>query len=127
MRNKALAMALTKKFADGEVLFIESFSMAAPKTAEAKKALVALGAIKGFEKLGSKRKNAALIALTEKNVATQKSFRNIGSVAVVSSQNLNPVSVLRNRYLVLENPKASLSQLEFRLSKRSVSQLKADS
>lgn len=118
MRNKALAMALSKKFADGEILFVESFGMNAPKTAEAKKAILSLGTIKGFEKLGSKKKNAALIAMTEKNDATQKSFRNIGSVALVMAQNLNPVSVLRNTFLILENPQVSLASLEGRLAKK---------
>jgi len=121
MRNKALAIALSKKFADGEILFVESFGMSAPKTADAKKAMRALGAIKGFEKLSSKKKNAALIALAEKNVSTEKSFRNIGSMAVVSTQNLNPVSVLRNTFLILENPQASLSLIESRLSKKPAS------
>ena len=95
--------------------------MSAPKTADAKKAMRALGAIKGFEKLSSKKKNAALIALAEKNVSTEKSFRNIGSMAVVSTQNLNPVSVLRNTFLILENPQASLSLIESRLSKKPAS------
>ena len=119
MRNKALAMALSKKLADGEVLFVESFGIAAPKTAEAKKALVAFAKVKGFERISTKRRNAALIALNEKNDATQKSFRNIGSTAVVSVQNLNPLSILRNTYLVLENPQQSVATLESRFSKNS--------
>ena len=121
MRNKALAMALSKKMQDGEVIFVESFNMSAPKTAEAKKALVSLAAVKGFEKLSSKKKNAALIAVSEKNDATNKSFRNIGSTAVVSAQNLNPVSVLRNTYLIIENPESSLKALESRLAKKTLS------
>jgi len=123
MRNKALAMALSKKLADGEVLFVERFGISAPKTAEAKKALNALASVKGFERISSKRKNAALIAAPEKNDAMQKSFRNIGSTAIVSVQNLNPVSVLRNTYLVLENPQASLTVLESRFAKKPVATL----
>ena len=123
MRNKALAMALSKKLADGEVLFVERFGISAPKTAEAKQALNALASVKGFERISSKRKNAALIAAPEKNDAMQKSFRNIGSTAIVSVQNLNPVSVLRNTYLVLENPQASLTVLESRFAKKPVATL----
>src|SRR3954468_24273266 len=33
MRNKALAMALSKKLADGEVIFVESLDLSSPKTA----------------------------------------------------------------------------------------------
>jgi len=123
MRNKALATALSKKFADGEVLFVDSFNMSVPKTAEAKRAILSLGGIKGFEKLSTKKKNTALIATVEKNDATQKSFRNIGSMAVVSAQNLNPMSVLRNTFLILENPVVSLASIESRLAKKSSSNL----
>ena len=121
MRNKALAMALSKKLADGEVLFVESFAMTTPKTAEVKKALLALGAIKGFEKIATKKKNTALIAMTERNDATEKSFRNIGSMAVVSAKNLNPASVLRNTFLILENPAAAVASIEGRMKKKSES------
>src|SRR3989344_1156788 len=123
MRNKALAMALSKKLADGEVLFVESFGISMPKTAEAKKALNGFASVKGFERISTKRRNAALIAAPEKNDAMQKSFRNIGSTAIVSVQNLNPVSVLRNTYLVLENPQASLTVLESRFAKKPVATL----
>ena len=123
MRNKALAIALSKKYADGEILFVESFTMSAPKTKDAKKALISLGSIKGFEKLATKKKNAALIAIAHKNVATEKSFRNIGSTAVVAAQNLNPVSILRNTFVIIENPQASLSLIESRFSKKNSSAL----
>jgi large subunit ribosomal protein L4 len=118
MRNKALAMALSKKFADGEVLFVESFDLSVPKTAEAKKVLIALGSVKGFEKLATKKKNTALIAVAERSVATEKSFRNIGSMAVVATRNLNPVSVLRNTFVLIENPTASLTSIEGRVKKQ---------
>ena len=119
MRNKALAMALSKKMADGEVLFVESFNMTVPKTADVKKAMIALGGIKGFERLATKKRNVALIAVAEKNDATEKSFRNIGSMAVVSARNLNPVSVLRNTFLILENPAVSVASIEGRMKKSS--------
>ena len=119
MRNKALAMALSKKMADGEVLFVESLNMTVPKTADVKKAMIALGGIKGFERLATKKRNVALIAVAEKNDATEKSFRNIGSMAVVSARNLNPVSVLRNTFLILENPAVSVASIEGRMKKSS--------
>jgi large subunit ribosomal protein L4 len=118
MRAKALAMALSKKFADGEVLFIDSIAMHAPKTADAKKALVSLGSIKGYERLASKKKNAALLATTTKSEAVEKSFRNIGSIACVRVANLNPVSILRNTYVVIENPQTALPVIEKRMSSK---------
>lgn len=121
MRAKALFMALSRKLKDGQVIFVESFGLANPKTAEAKKALSALAGIKGFEKL-SARKNAALIAVAEKADATSKSFRNIGSVEVESVANLNPVEVLKYKYVVIENPSVSLPVFEKRAAKKRAAQ-----
>ena len=114
MRAKALFMALSRKFKDGEVLFVDSFGLDAPKTAAARKALVMLSKVPGFEKLSTKRKNAALVALAEPTAAAQKSFRNIGNISCVAVRNLNPVSVLTSSYLVIENPAAAVAIVEIR-------------
>ena len=114
MRAKALFMALSRKLKDGELILVDSFGLSAPKTAEAKKALTALSGVKGFERLSSK-KNAALVASSVRTLAAQKSFRNIGSVSYESVANLNPVSVLKHKYLILENPEESLKIVGKRL------------
>lgn len=124
MRSKALAMALSRKLKDGEVIFIDSFGIDAPKTAIAKKALVSLGSALNFNKLHEKTANAALIALSDPRDASIKSFRNIGSVEVKAVRELNPVSVLRNSYLVIENPEAAVAILAHRISKKGVAPVK---
>jgi large subunit ribosomal protein L4 len=113
MRAKALAMALTKKMQDGEIIFVDTFGLDTPKTAVAKKALASLQGA-GFEKLG-KRKNAAVVAFAEQNTSTEKSFRNIGNITTALVRNLNPVTVLGARYLIIENPEAALSVLSARM------------
>lgn len=118
MRAKALFMALSKKLADGEILFVDSFGLATPKTAQAVKALATLSKVQGFEKLASKKRNAALITLADKNEMAQKSFRNIGNIACMDVRSLNPVAVLGSSYLVIENPEASLAIVEHRASKK---------
>ena len=117
MRAKALFVALSRKFKDGEILFVNSFGIDAPKTAVARNVLVALSKIAGFEKLRDKRKNAALIAFFRVHSAAHKSFRNIGSVEYANVRNLNPVSVLGSKYLVIENPEAAVAIIESRLPK----------
>lgn len=114
MRAKALFIALSKKLADGKILFVDSFGLTTPKTAAAAKALTMLSKIKGFEKLGSKKKNAALVALADRSEAAQKSFRNMGNVTSVDVRSLNPVAVLGNSYLIIENPEASIAIVEHR-------------
>lgn len=117
MRAKALFMALSRKLKDGELIFVDSFGMKAPKTAEAKKAITALS--KEFKNLSSKH-NAALIALPEKNDATEKSFRNISSIKLGTVANMNPVEVLRHKYVIIENPEASIKIVEKRAAKKAV-------
>lgn len=116
MRTKALYMALSKKLKDGEIIFVDRLPFETPKTALARKALVALSGA-GFEKLATKRKNAALIALSNPDDAARKSFRNIGSVLCADVRNLNPMSVLGHAYLVIENPEAGIAMLQGRSKK----------
>lgn len=118
MRAKALYMALSKKLKDGEVLFIETLGFKEPKTATAKKTLMALSGVKGFEKLSSKRVNAGLLALAEKNDAAEKSFRNIGSITTMDIRNLNPVQVMKAKYILIENPEKSLATVAARMTKK---------
>ena len=118
MRAKALFMALSRKMKDGELILVDSFGFSTPKTAGAKKALMALSGVKGFERLSSRR-NAALVAIPERTEATMKSFRNIGSVECDSVANLNPVDVLKYKFLIVENPEASLKIVEKRAAKKS--------
>jgi len=112
MRAKALYAVLSRKLADNELLFIDSLSLSEPKTAQAKEILGALAAVPHFEKLNTKRKNTALIALSEKNTNTEKSFRNFGNIAIGEVRNLNPVDILTYTYLILSNPKEALMFLE---------------
>lgn len=123
MRAKALLMALSKKLKDGEIVFVNSFEIDKPSTATAKKALVALSK-SGFEKLNASKNNVALVAFSDAKEASVKSFRNIGNVRYSAVRDLNPVSVLRHSYLILENPEAAVAILSHRVSKNSTSNQK---
>ncbi len=108
MRQKALLLALSRKYKDGEIIFVDSLVMTAPKAKDAKAVLMALG--KGFTGF-NKSKNAALIALPARNVATQKSFNNFSNITVEMVANLNPLSVLSSKYLVIADPKVAFETL----------------
>jgi large subunit ribosomal protein L4 len=107
-RQKALLVALSRKYKDGEILFVDSLEIAAPKTREAKGILTALAPHLGGL---TKSKNAALIALTSAHAGTHKSFRNMGNVETTEVRNLNPVSVLKAKYLVIADPKVAIETL----------------
>ena len=110
-RVKALYTILSRKFKDGEILFVDSLNISAPKTKDAKAIIGALSEVKGFEKLGSKKQNAAIITVDKKTEAVSKSFRNFGSVSLEEFRNINPVSVMNHTYLVISNPEESLKAL----------------
>ncbi len=111
VKTKALLTILSRKFKDGEVLFVDSLNMTTPKTKEAKNILVSLSKIKGYERLNTKKINTAILALDSKSEAITKSFNNIGSIKVEEFRNVNPVSVLNNTFLIITNPEQSLKRL----------------
>ena len=119
-------MALSQKFKDNEVILVDSFGLTVPKTADAKKMLTAIAKNKGFERLATKKKNAAMVAISEKSEASYKSFRNIGNVNCVVASDLNPVSVLRSTYLILENPESVVSTIAARGKKRAATKEKVE-
>jgi large subunit ribosomal protein L4 len=111
MKMKALYTMLSKKNRDGEILFVDAVTLSAPKTKEAKKIVENLGSIKGFEKMATKRANAIYFALPGKDKAVEKSFSNFGNIAVEEFRNINPLSLLQYKYVVIANPKESLKSL----------------
>lgn len=115
MKVKALMTVLSRKFKEGEVLFIDSITMAQPKTKDAVITLGNLSSIKGFERLKTKKVNAALIATPTKEVAVEKSFRNIGKVEVTELRNLSPIQLLNKKFVVVVNPTESVKALQAKI------------
>jgi large subunit ribosomal protein L4 len=117
VRAKALAITLSKKFADGEVIFVDSLAYGAPKAAEAKKNFVAIAKGSGNEAMAKKRKNAALVVLAERDENAELSFRNFGNIEVKPVKDINPVDLLTYKYIVMTEPAKSLATLESRIGK----------
>jgi large subunit ribosomal protein L4 len=115
MKTKALYTILSQKLRDGEILFVDGISFETPKTADAKELIKTLAQAKGYEKLATKRKNAAYIATGDRNVNAKKSFDNFGNMKLDEMRNLNPIDLLTFKYLIIENPDVSVKQLEARI------------
>lgn len=115
MRAKALMVALSRKMKDGEIIFVDSLGLTEPKTAAAIKALTALDKGAGTKIFGRSNKNKALLAFSDLSETAKKSFRNVGCVETKAVRDLNPLAVLKHKYLVIENPAASVAILEARL------------
>src|SRR4051812_32978676 len=82
MRIKALFTVLSKKYADGEVLFIFDVSLKTPKTKDARAMLDTFGGINGYAMLAKRRKNALYMILPKSDANVKKSFQNMGNVLV---------------------------------------------
>lgn len=111
MRAKALYTILSRKFKEGEVLFVDSLSLPEAKTRVAISTLGALSSVKGFERIFSKKNNAIAIALGSKNREIERAFSNLSNVEVMEARNLDPLTLLQYKYLLVENPDVSLKVL----------------
>lgn len=117
MSAKALFTAISKKFRDGQVLFVDDISSKEIKTKNASASLKALGKIEGFDRLMGSKKTVAYIALPTRDENVSKSFNNIPYVEIADLRNMNLLDVLNRRYLVIVNPKESVDLLSSKLNK----------
>jgi len=100
-KDAALYTILSKKFRDGEMLFLDMIALTAPKTKEAKAVVLDLAKVKGYEKLATKPENAAVIVMNEKATNTVKSFNNFGNISVEEYRNLNPLMALNHKFIIV--------------------------
>jgi len=118
VRSKALAIALSKKLTDKEVIFVDALTLSAPKAQDAKNIIKALALGTSETSLATKRKNAALIVLAKRDDNVEMSFRNFGNMLVAQVKDINPVDLLTYKYVVVADPKAALEVLETRVGKK---------
>jgi len=109
MKAKALYTILSKKFRDGEVLFVDTLTLSDAKTKVAKNTLEKLSSVKGYEMLANKRKNSAYITTIEKDAKVERGFKNMGNVEVDELRNINPVDIMKYKYLVMSAPESSVA------------------
>ena len=98
MRTKAFAMALAKKWADGEILVMDAVAVSEAKPKTAAKALGALSHISGFNRLA--RKGTKVVVGAENRI-TARAFRNIPGVRTVEVRNMNILDILGAKYILI--------------------------
>lgn len=118
VRTKALAITLSKKWNDGEVIFVDTLALAAPKTADAKLIIKALSVATSQPTLVTKRKNTALFIISKRDENIEKSFRNFGNMDVSHVKDVNPIDLLTYKFVVVADAKDSLKALEARINKK---------
>lgn len=115
IKAKALGMVLSKKLEDGEIIFVDTISFPAPKTAEARGMLKALSVVKGAESLSNKKKNVALVVLSARDENTEKSFRNFGNVLLQHAKDMNTIELLSYKYILISDPEAAIETMKARV------------
>lgn len=118
VKAKALAITLSKKFKDGELVLVDSLAFEGPKTAAAKTIVAALAKGTGIGELVTKRKNAALLVIGNRDENIEKSFSNFGNMEVMQAKDISTVDLLTYKYVVVINPDVSIETLVSRASKK---------
>jgi len=108
-KKKAFYTVLSQKLRDNEILFLDKMDFSQPKTKEAVEVVNSLSRIGGFEKMKTKKKNKAILALDKKEPNVSKSFRNIPGMEIYQARNLNILDILNFKYLLIANPKEAIS------------------
>jgi len=111
MRIEALRSVLSRKAKDGEIILVDKLAFSEPKAKVAKLALEKLAEGASATYLASKKKNAALFALASYDANAIKSFSNFGNVMTEEARNLNPLSVMTCKYLIVEKPEEAFATL----------------
>lgn len=115
MKNAALVSILSRKWKDGEIVFLDEMIFSAPKTTEAKSVIKSISTIKGFEGMASKKNNALFVGVVTKSPLLTRSFSNIGNVVLDEIRNINPLSLLTYRYCVLVGSTEAIRILQERI------------
>ena len=115
MKIKALNTILSQKLRDNEVIFVNDIAFAKPQTKEAKAVLESLSKVKGYEGLATKIKNRAFIATDSYDENSINSFNNFSNISLDEIRNINPLDILKYKYLIIENPAESLRVLESKI------------
>ena len=112
MAVKALAVVLSAKISDKEILILDGLNLQAPKTKEALAIIKNLSKIAGFAGLISK---SVMLALPELDGNLMRAFRNLPNLNTEEARNITALDLLMHKFVIL--PKGSLEILKKRLAK----------
>lgn len=111
MKTAALFTVLSRKYRDGELIFLDELSFSKPKTKDASGMLTKIGKAVGHNQVAYKTGKRVLLSTPAIEVNTDRSFRNLKSVLVKPAIEINPVDAMSYRFLVMVDPEKSLATL----------------
>ncbi len=110
MKSAALASVLSQKAKANEVVFVENFALAG-KTRDGMAVMRALAKGASMPSLTGKKENAGYILFATKNNLTERALSNIGNISIGETRNLDVVSALKYKYIVMVDPEKSFEIL----------------
>jgi large subunit ribosomal protein L4 len=105
VRQKALCIALSSKYSQNSLIFIEKLSLKEPKTKKASEILT---------KLPLKNKKRVLLILEKPEEPVIKSFRNLKGLEINRALDLNVLNVLKSSGLIFTLPALQSLQERFK-------------
>lgn len=117
MKVRAFFTTLSRKLKDNEIIFVDNLIFTEPKSKQAKETIVNFSKISGFDTLAVKKKNSAFFALGTKDKNIEKSFKNFGNILVDEARNLDLLSILTYKYLIISDPENVIKFLENKMGK----------
>lgn len=107
MKTKVLFTALSQKFRDGKVLFVDTLDLKDIKTKDVMHALTGLSKVEGFGTINTKKEKTISSSWFQRKQQPLQTVSVTFHMSLEEVRNLNPVDVLNYRYLVITNPDAS--------------------
>lgn len=103
-KTAALFVALSRKFRDGQIMFTERLTLSEMKTKQADTFVQAVSTIEGFATLATPNPVNMLLVIPAFDENIAKSFRNLPFATVRDVQSLNPLDIMKYRYVVITSP-----------------------
>lgn len=115
IRNSALFNILSQKLKNNQLLFLEDIKVEQAKTKEAEVLMRNISSIPNFQNLNFKKKGNVYMTFPKLAENEKRAFRNLSYILAHNLEDLNPLDIANARYLVLNNPVATLEYLENKL------------
>ena len=111
MKQRALAVILSQKLRDGEILTLDSIGIDSGKTKDAFSFVKNFAGTKGYDGIGFS--SSALVMLASKDLNTLRALRNIPKINVIEARNAAAMDLLACKFIIL--PRDSIKILAARI------------
>jgi len=112
MRSKALAVVLSQKLRDGQVMFVDRMDELSGKTKDMKTIFEGFAKVSGFETLNTQKHNNAFLVAPEPTDVLKQSAKNLFHVSLQDVRNLNVLDILNHRYIIVSHPESIIELLQ---------------